>query len=562
MKTLRILLIFILLTPSLGKGQLICDWAIGMGGGDHDEGHVVTTDDLGHAYVTGHFESTVDFDPGPGSANLTSIAGWDGFVAKYTSDGNLQWAFDIGTTSLDYCVGHDIKTRNGFVYITGRLQGTADFDPSGATANETSAGASDIYIAKYDTAGNYIWSLSIGGVADDAGWTMDLDVAGNILVSGWFEGTVDFDPSAGTLNLVSSDASHDGYVAKFTSDGNLLWASSFTGDGSCEPFFISADDDGNCYVTGRMNGTIDFDPGASLQNKTTSGGSDGFVASLDSDGNYRWAFLIGGSGLDFGNGIDGKSYGYVYITGFFEGTVDFDPSAGLQSITVEGNRDMYLAKYDLDGNHIWSFNIHGVAYETGNSVHTNSIGNVFVTGYFDGAVDFDPLGTATLTATISDVFAAQYSSSGSLQWANQIGGPLVDEGKCIHTDVNFNIWLIGSFEDVCDFDPGIGSSPLTSNGGADIFLARYMPGPLGITTSPDVQHSITLYPVPTDENLMVTKTSLGISEFKILDVQGRIVCQGELTEGTCSIDVSTIVSGIYVLVSDEKESYGVRFIKL
>ncbi|MBL0096296.1 MAG: hypothetical protein IPP46_07150 [Bacteroidetes bacterium] len=135
------------------------------------------------------------------------------------------WAGKAGGTGNEY---GDYMTSDGSgnIYVTGRFDGTCDFDPGAGTVNKTSAGSSDIYIAKYSSAGNLIWAISTGGTGLDRGYCLDVDATGNIYLAGTFAGTVDLDPGPGTSTHISAGGT-DMFVAKYDSSGNFVWSKAF-----------------------------------------------------------------------------------------------------------------------------------------------------------------------------------------------------------------------------------------------------------------------------------------------------------------------------------------------
>ncbi|MBI2967709.1 MAG: SBBP repeat-containing protein [Bacteroidetes bacterium] len=175
-------------------------WTKSIGSTGYDFGSSVAIDAGGNAFITGYFSGTADFDPSAGTANLTSVGGYDIFFAKYDSNGNYLWAKSIGSSGNDKGKGIAVD-GSGNTYITGYFTGTADFDPSAGTANLTSVGFYDIFFAKYDSNGNYLWAKSIGSSVTDYGYSIAIDAGGNACITGSFTGTADFDPSAGTANL-------------------------------------------------------------------------------------------------------------------------------------------------------------------------------------------------------------------------------------------------------------------------------------------------------------------------------------------------------------------------
>src|SRR5258706_11830610 len=269
-------------------------------------------------------------------------------ASPLSASGDLLWAKSMGGVSDDF--GLSITTdSSGNVFTTGSYQGPADFDPSAGTANLSSAGIGDIFITKFDSSGNLVWAKSMGGTADDAGGAIAVDTSGNIYTTGYFAGTADFDPGAGTANF-SSAGIGDIFITKFDSSGNLVWAKSMGGTADDASNAIAVDASGNIYTTGYFEGTADFDPSAGIFNLTNVGGDDIFVSKLDSNGNFVWAKSMGGTSAEAGRGIGLDTNGNVYTTGFFQVISDFDPGVGTFNLTPAGALDIFISKLDSNGN--------------------------------------------------------------------------------------------------------------------------------------------------------------------------------------------------------------------
>ena len=168
----------------------------------------------GEAIIIGDFSGTVDFDPGIGVSNLTSNGYRDVFIEKLDANGNFVWAKSMGGTLHDY--GFSITSDAlGNVYVTGYFLETVDFDPGPATFNLTSNGFTDIFILRLDASGNFVWAKSVGGSAHDNGQSITTDASGNVYVTGWYSGSLDFDPDPTTFNLTSIGGS-DVFVQKLS----------------------------------------------------------------------------------------------------------------------------------------------------------------------------------------------------------------------------------------------------------------------------------------------------------------------------------------------------------
>ncbi len=385
-----------------------------------------------------------------------------------------EWAESMGGSGGDYCRSISVDGA-GNVYMTGYFTGTADFTPGPDTANLTSNGSYDIFIAKYDSSGNYRWAINIGGSTVDEGYAISLDNAANVYVTGYFTGTADFDPGTDTVNLTSNGPNYDLFIAKYDSSGNFGWAINMGGTGAELGRSIALDNASNVYVTGHFTDTADFDPGPDTTELTPNGVDDIFVAKYDSNGNFAWAVGIGGGGYDQAHSLALDNAANVYITGNFEVTVDFDPGPGTANLTSKGSRDIFIAKYNSNGNFNWAKSIGGSSLDFGRSISADGVGNVYITGNFSDTVDFDPgPGIAELSGFI-DIFIAKYDSSGNYSWAKSMGGSQADYGWSTYVDDSANLYVTGYFKDTVDFDPGPNTANMTPYGGInyDVFIAKY-----------------------------------------------------------------------------------------
>lgn len=318
-------------------------WAKRIGAGGLDFGQSIAVGPSG-VVTTGSFEGTVDFDPGPATAFLVAPAGQDEiFILKLSPNGDLVWAKRMGGSSGDF--GRSITLdASESVYSTGFFRGTADFDPGPATFNLTDAGNSDVFVSKLDASGNFVWASRMGGTDSEAGYGIKVDIAGNVYTTGDFHGTADFDPGAGTSNLVSAGF-NDSFISKLDASGNFIWAKRIGGDNDDQGTSLSLDGAGNVYTAGSFeSSTIDLDPGPGTFNVTPVGSGDVFITKLDPSGNYVWAVTFGGPSYDLLNSIHVNVVGRITTTGYFSNTVDFDPGAGTSNLTAVGTRDIFVTR--------------------------------------------------------------------------------------------------------------------------------------------------------------------------------------------------------------------------
>ncbi|MCT4582972.1 MAG: SBBP repeat-containing protein [Flavobacteriales bacterium] len=470
---LKTTLLILLSTGVFVTNAQIFEWATSFGQNSNDGSKSVAVDAAGNVYTTGFFQGTVDFDPGPGTYNLSSFLGNDIFIQKLDANGNFIWAKTFGGSGEDY--GTSITTdASGNVYTTGIFYNTVDFDPGAGIFDLDAVGSDDIFVQKLDANGNFLWAVAFGGTSIDAGQSITLDAAGNIYTTGSFRSTVDFDPGTGT-DYITSNGNEDVFVQKLDANGNFLWAKAFGGTGPESAQSIAVDATGNAYTTGRFVGTVDFDPGAANYEITTSNNRDIFVHKLDSSGNFLWAKTFGSAPInDVGESVVVDASGNIYATGNFQGTVDFDSGSGTFNLTSNGSRDAFVLKLDPSGNFLWAKTLGGSSNDYGHSLAVDVSGNIYTFGLFEGTSDFDPgTGTYNLTSTgFTDIFVQKMNPSGNFQWAVSLGGNLYDIAQSIDVDLSGNMYITGYFEGTPDFDPGTGTFNLSSNGGRDVFVQK------------------------------------------------------------------------------------------
>lgn len=390
----------------------------------------------------------------------------------------LEWAKSIGGTYTDEA-SSIAKDTLGNIYVTGNFYGTVDFDPGPGTTNFTSPGGYDIFVLKLDAAGNLLWARRMGGMGGEEGEAIAVDDAGNAYITGYFQQTADFDPGAGVANLTSVGGV-DIFVMKLDPDGNFAWARAMNGAGLTSEvgMGITVDAVGNAYVTGTFTETVDFDPGPGINNLTSVGQQDVFVMKMDTDGNMLWTKQIGGINLDFCQSVALDGMGNLYLTGAFFDTVDFDPGAGVYNMTAIGVEDIFVSKWDTDGNLVWAKQIGGTAGESGNAMALDKSGNIHIAGRYRGTVDFDPgPGTHILTSvgSFADIYVLKLDTYGNLLWVKGMGSTsnnVGNVGRAIDLDDMGNVYVTGLFSVTVDFDADAGIANLTSAGSEDIFILK------------------------------------------------------------------------------------------
>lgn len=466
-------------------------WAKSFGGVTYDDWRAVKIDAAGNVIAVGSFSGTVDFDPGAGVFNMTSVAGGDDiFVMKLTSAGALVWAKKVGSAA-DEVASDVITDAANNIYVVGSFNGTVDFDPGAGVTNLVSAGNSDCYMWKLNSAGNFVWAKSMGGAAADWASAVTLDPAeANLYVTGTFTGTADFNPSAATNTLVVHGA-QDAFVAKYDINGNYGWAVSLGGTLGDYGSDVAVNAAGTIvYCTGTFYGSnVNLTPGCSCATYTSQGQGDVYVVKLvTSSGGYNSLGVIGGNSYDGNSQIQLDASDNVYLSGQFSTLCDFDPGPGINTLASLGSSDGYICKWSPTLTYQWVKQIGGLNTQSVPGMVLDPLGNIYATGQFDDIVDFDAgAGTYTLQANGSnqDCFVLKWDNNANFVWAKSFGSNNIgDYGSGIDLDIQGNVYSIGTFWSSVDFDPGPGTYSLTSNGQTDGYIQKLgCTLPAGVSTT-------------------------------------------------------------------------------
>ena len=528
-----------------------------------------TADKYGNVYVTGSFNNTIDLDPSLNTFSLSANnLSNDVFVAKYRNTGDFVWGFKIGGSDQE--IGKKIAVDNlGNVFVMGSFQGLVDFNPNGGVDTIRSPGSStDIFIAKYDSVGNYQWVNHITNQntgANNYGACKEIHIDNNndIILTGNLNGGLWFSDGATYSYLDELSLNDEVYFAKYQNNGGFLFANGIGGSGWDYAGCVGTDSLNNIYVTGRYQYDIDLDPStntAILTHTNVSNADNIFLAKYTPAGNYVYGKTIlspntySASALD--NALFVEKNGNVYVTGQLDASsFDFDPSAN--TVSISGYYDCYFAKYDMNGNYVWAYKIGGSYGEAGKDISVDSLGNVFLLGNFTGTVDFNPgAGVANMTSTAyTDLFFAKYNQSGTVLMGRHLA---TSEARNMSLDYLNNIYIGGNFPttSTIDFDPSTSGTFNLSGNSTTIFIAKYgVSIPTEINELQHEKEEIVLYPNPTN-NTLHTNTAL---PFKIYDVLGNLCLQGNKSD---IISIESLNSGVYFIELYSSDSIKkIRFVK-
>ncbi len=461
-------------------------------------GKSIINDNDNSFIVASSFQGTINCDNGKGKTNLTAIGTSDMALVKYNELGDLLWAFNIGNIGLvcePTAMGID---NSGNIYVAGYLGGSGEnsmqFDPAGKVKTIKGFSSYDAFLAKYDRNGNYIWAFALGNSETGTNESInDISVEknGDIFITGYFSGKVDFNPDKKSENIIQSLGNNKNlFFAKYSSNGVYRWAiplnlNTHNPDLELKASIVS-DLVGGCYLSGNFRDTANFDPASNNGKMLISKAeTDVFVAHYKINSHLDWLISIEGDGRDLtksGN-LRLSQDGNLYLTGNFIGNADFHPGLIKQVLTSDSTEDMFLSSYRTNGDLRWAFNIKSDFCKP-NKIDFDSAGNIVVAGYFYGGAKFDSENDSLLFESnskinASDIFIAKYSNEGKFIQETNFGiDSAMSEQFSMPNDINVdsknNLLITGQFfGEKFDFNPNYEHYFLSSQGGSDAFVAKY-----------------------------------------------------------------------------------------
>jgi hypothetical protein len=566
-------------------------WAKSMGGQYEENVTRTLSDEAGNIYLAGAFTTPMLII---GSDTLIHINSLDIFIIKCNNDGEILWARCAGGSGNEFV--HAITAdSSGNIYLTGSYYSPSLYIGSDTLLNH---GAGEIFLIKYNSDGDLIWTKSIGGNDSDVGDFISTDSEGNVILAGHFQSPViyfdsDSITNSGSRNILIikydaegnciwvkygageckatitsfiSDVAGNIYIAgnfssngiilgtdtltskgftdiflsKIDSNGNFLWTKSAGGDDIDHVNCIDIDDAGNIYISGDYSGISIIFEADTLTNDSAYY-QDIFLSRYDNYGNFNWAVSLGGTGGDYPYCIDLDNSGSIYLAGTFRSPII---SSGSSFVVNSGAYDVFLAKYSNIGDLLWMKSIGGSNDESCSAVKTDNSGDVYISGLYEGP--YITFGSDTLTcAGYSDIYFLKYDANGIISMKKSLGGEGFESVRPILFDNSGNIFFAGSFESQ---NLIIGIDTLTNNGDRDIFLAKF-----GLNNSVNVirtSDDVLVYPNPATRTIYISilenKTELKyISIFNMIGQQlSNIDSQNQ---NTLKVDISNLVKGTYIV---------------
>jgi hypothetical protein len=420
----------------------------------------VCSDEDGNVYTLGTFKGTFDFDPGAGVSELTSV-NTDLFLMKMDTDGKFAWVQHMETEkgskgSRPTSVAVD---KDGGVYAAGNYTNhlaiqtiESDVLLKEDIGESGSKGLTNAFLIKFDRNGIYEWSKGIGSTGYDECTDMEIDRNDNIRMIGKFEHKVNFNPNGVEKTLETAVGKTGSYFASYNLNGEFMAAGHLSdGSSGSVPKSFSSDEAGNSYLIGDFSGSMEYKlPTGGKTFSTEEGAANIYITKVDRRGRVMWVKFIEGEAYNKGKSIVANSEGTVYVNGYFSKSINATGILGEKSATAIGKRDVFIAKFNMDGDPEWIRTIVSDAYGDVSAIALDPTENVFIAGHFNGMItpeNHDPI----QSAGNSDAYILRYTRNGDIMWSQQLKGTQNVYLNSIFVDDMRKIHVVGAFMGQVDF---------------------------------------------------------------------------------------------------------------
>ena len=382
------------------------------------------------------------------------------------SQNTRSWGTYLGGSPTDesFGIAHD---DSGYIYMAG-LTGSNAGVASGGFQNTYGGGTSDAFLAKFDSSGNRIWATFIGASGDDQGYGVAVDDSGFVYITG-FTGSTDSIAFVGYQNT-NAGGTYDAFLVKFDRNGARMWGTYIGGTGSDRAYGVDVDDSLNVYITGYTSSSAGIATVGAFQT-VYGNANDAFLVKFNKNGVRQWGTYFGGNGDDQGRCISVNDSGHVYIAGYAASTSAI-ASGGSQNLYGGGGYDAFLARFDRNGNRIWSTYLGGTQADEGRSIIATD-GHVYLCGRTPSTSGIATLGAyqTTYGGAQYDAFVVKYDSLGGKIWGTYYGGSGQDAGYAITSDQRENLYFGGRTSS----NTAIASGGFQSafGGSVDAFVAKF-----------------------------------------------------------------------------------------
>jgi len=476
------------------------------GSGDNDYALNLTINDSGFAYITGNTFCTT----GISSSNAFQIlnAGKiDVFIAKFSSGGKFMWATYYGGKSNEYSYGIDIGDSNN-IYVTGYTISDSGIATSGSY-QFSRRGKEEVFLAKFSDTGNLIWATYYGGenydysqavLSDDSGYTYIVGYTysdSNIATTGAFKS--------------SYGGNIDAFIAKFSKNGVLIWATYYGSDNPDFNVDIATDDSNYLYITGYTSSKTNITT-SNVYQTSIAGKYDAYITKFSNTGNRIWGTYFGGSENEYSSGITIDDSNYIYITGYTESGSGIT-TLGSHQKSIAGGTDVFIAKFSNTGNRKWSSYYGGKSDDVAGHIAADDSNNIFITGNTKSTSGIATYGAnQTYFAGYYDAFVSKFSGAAKLKWATYYGGTALDNGTGISKGDSGSIYITGNTFSYSGIATS-GAYQTIGSSNNDAFLAKFPYAPRN-----NAGPTALIYPVnsfcPGNRTVKITLKNFGIDTLK------------------------------------------------
>ena len=527
-------------------------WVKQFGGGDYDYGSQILYSAEGDIYIAGHFYDSLDVDPGSGISMLYTEGDVNSYIAKYDTTGNFIWVKQLKNKIGNVITKCVLDSENNILAV-GTFNDSIDFDPGSGTYILSPGEGEAGFIWKLDSEGNFVLAKAFTGNFLCQPVEITLDTGGNSIITGTFNGTVDFDPGTGVNNLTANVFSV--FICKLDPSGNLIWSKQFENNSMNSAEYglaLSTDLSKNIYIGGKYIGMTDFDTGPGEFFLYGDYYGDGFFCKLDSSGNFVFARKIGGDGWSSIGDLIITKDSAVLFSGYFDGTCNFDTIGAVNLQSPPSVYSSFLCKMTMQGELLWVKMLKATA-SIGvyiDELIQDTSGNFYLAGSFDSPVDFDPGPDEFIMSSNGwwDLYVCKYDSDFNIKWGNHFGSGGYEYVVSCQTDNADHVYCTGSFTNTVDFDPGPGVYNLTSNGNWDGFILK-LDELITTNTSCLSFQTLKVSPNPADKMFTIHfQPVIQAGWLSFTDMTGRVVSVTDIQQGqsTATIDCSSWSPGVYL----------------
>ncbi len=382
-------------------------WSTYFGGSSEDQLYDLVCDGGGFFYLTGYSTSTSALAT-PGAYMTTNAGGSDAVLAKFNSNGVLQWCTYFGGGQND--IGRGVAVAGGAVCIVGQTSSTTGIATAGAHQGSYAGGTTDGFLAMFNTSGSLSWSTYFGGIANDGALGIAMTATSNIYFCGFTNST----SGIATVGAPQATAggSNDAFVSCINTAGSIVWSTYLGGTGADNGYSIDIDPMNNVLLSGQSNSASGVAT-AGAYSTVRNGSSDGFIAVYDATGSKMWATYIGGNSQDNAYSAKFDGGGFIYVGGYTASTSGLATISAAQTSFGGGFSDAFLAQFSNVGVMQWITYLGGSGDEIGNSISIDNINGVFFGGSTNSTNNISTAGSHQPTiggSASNDAFLIRYGN--------------------------------------------------------------------------------------------------------------------------------------------------------